>query len=404
MPDESTSKTPYTEDADPSLSPINSTATKNERGLAHFWEILVRLGLGEIALRVGTGLASIALVLLVVWVMANFYLKGDVKNQQEAQAAALPTATAQVELPVLELPDPAEQQGITRQALLHTSLPTRPRFDLTTYTVQQGDTVEGIAQKFGLRPQSIFWGNYDVLFDDPHRLFPGDELKILPADGLLYEWHAGDGLNGVAEFFKVDPEAIVEWPGNNLNKETVGDYVAPNIAAGTVLFIPGGEREWQGWSNSFIPRANPGVAKLAGPGYCGEVYTGNVGIGTFIWPSTAKFISGYDYSPGSNHRGIDIGGAMGNALYAADSGVVVYSGWNNFGYGNVVVLDHGNGWQTLYAHIMDGGLLVGCGQSVSQGEVIAYMGSTGNSSGPHLHFEMMHESYGKVNPHDFVSP
>src|SRR5690606_11926742 len=110
----------------------------------------------------------------------------------------------------------------------------------------------------------------------------------------------------------------------------------------------------------------------------------------------------YHYSPATNHRAVDIGGAMGNALYAADSGVVVYSGWNNYGYGNVVVIDHGNGWQTLYAHIMDGGLLVGCGQSVSQGETIAYMGSTGNSSGPHLHFEMMHGSYGKVNPLDFV--
>ncbi|HZW03892.1 MAG TPA: M23 family metallopeptidase [Anaerolineaceae bacterium] len=369
------------------------------------WENLVRMGLGEAALRVGSGLASIALILLVVWVMGNFYLKGEVNSPQTSAIAAAPTSTPQVALPAISTElQKGEMFGITRLAQLRTLLPSRPRFEIGKYTVQQGDTVIGIAEKYGLQPQSILWGNYDVLFDDPHRLFPGDELRILPVDGLVYEWNAGDGLNGVAEFFGVTPEAIVDWPSNKLNKEALGDYAAPNIAAGTLLFIPGGEREWRGWSNTFIPRSNPGVAKLAGPGFCGEIYTGNVGIGAFVWPTTARFISGYNYSPGTNHRAIDIGGAMGNALYAADSGVVVYSGWNNFGYGNVVVIDHGNGWQTLYAHIMDGGLLVGCGQSVSQGEMIANMGSTGNSSGPHLHFEMIHESYGKVNPLDYVTP
>ena len=132
-----------------------------------------------------------------------------------------------------------------------------------------------------------------------------------------------------------------------------------------MLLIPGGVREWQGWSNPMIPRSNPASAKLMGPGYCGVVTTGYTGSGTFIWPTTATYISGYNYSPATNHRAVDIGGAMGNALYAADSGVVVYAGWNNYGYGNTVVIDHGNGWRTLYAHIMDGGILVSCGQSVS---------------------------------------
>jgi hypothetical protein len=380
-----------------------SAEPKRERGLVAVWENIVRLGLGEIALRIGTGLASIALILLVIWVMGNFYLKGEVSGQpQQSAFAAAPTATPKVDLPAFA--PVITRNGITRIAQLRTMLPSRPRFEVTQYEVQQGDTVIGIGEKFGISPRTVLWGNYNVLFDDPHRLFPGDELNILPVDGLLYEWHAGDGLNGVAEFFKVSPDAIIDWPGNNLSREALGDLAAPNIAAGTVLLIPGGVREWQGWQNSFIPRSDPAVAKLAGPGFCGTITTGNIGIGSFVWPTTATFISGYHYSPETNHRAIDIGGSIGNALYASDSGVIVYAGWNNFGYGNVVVVDHGNGWQTLYAHIMDGGVLVGCGQSVSQGEVIAYMGSTGNSSGPHLHFEMINQSYGKVNPMDYVSP
>jgi murein DD-endopeptidase MepM/ murein hydrolase activator NlpD len=90
---------------------------------------------------------------------------------------------------------------------------------------------------------------------------------------------------------------------------------------------------------------------------------------------------------------------MGNAVYAADSGVVVYAGWSNYGYGNLVVIDHGNGWQTAYAHLS--AFSVGCGQSVSRGIMIGALGSTGNSTGPHLHFEMSING-AKVNPLDYV--
>ena len=112
------------------------------------------------------------------------------------------------------------------------------------------------------------------------------------------------------------------------------------------------------------------------------------------------FLSGYDYSPGTNHRGIDIAGELGDPVYAADNGVVVYSGWNNHGYGNVIVIDHGNGWQTLYAHLSD--VRRGLRAERVPGRGDRSNGSTGNSSGPHLHFEMMHDQYGKVNPWNFL--
>jgi murein DD-endopeptidase MepM/ murein hydrolase activator NlpD len=102
-----------------------------------------------------------------------------------------------------------------------------------------------------------------------------------------------------------------------------------------------------------------------------------------------------------NHPAIDIAGRLGNAIYTTDAGVIVYAGWRD-DYGNLIMVDHGNGWQSLYAHLSQTN--VACGQSVGQGELIGLMGSTGNSSGPHLHFELMNTQYGKVNPHDFLPP
>lgn len=282
--------------------------------------------------------------------------------------------------------------GVSRTAMLHTVFPERPRLDVITYLVEVGDSLFGIADKFNLKPETILWGNFDVLQDDPHRLAPEQELNIPPVDGTLYEWHEGDGLNGVAKFFGVGAEDILQWPGNQLDPSM--DPQNPDIEPGTLLIVPGGRRELISWSAPRITRANPAVAKILGPGACGSIVDGAVGTGAFIYPTTTTHLSGFDYS--SVHPGIDLAGREGNAIFASDSGVVVYSGWNEWGYGYVVVVDHGTGWQTLYAHLST--INVGCGQSVIQGDVIAGMGSTGNSSGPHLHFEMMHDDYGKVNP------
>ncbi|HEY9089302.1 MAG TPA: M23 family metallopeptidase [Anaerolineaceae bacterium] len=394
-----TSQVPPGLDADP--VEVEKTAP---RGWSQLWERLVRLGLGEIALRVGTGLVSIVLIFIVLWVMGSFYLKGKVDDQRSsgaALAAALPTATPTVAPPAFAAPpmEAAFTQGITRLAQLHTTLPSRPRFEISTYTVEKGDTIMGIAEKFGLRPQTILWGNYYTLADDPHKLREGQELNILPVDGVYYQWSEGDGLNGVARFFGVSPEEIINFQGNHLDANALGDWSKPNIAKGTWLIIPGGEREFVSWSAPRISRTDPAVAKIMGPGYCGQVVDGLVGSGTYVWPTVEHYLSGFDYSPETNHYGLDIAGNLGNAIYAADSGVVVYAGWNDWGYGNVVVIDHGNGWQTLYAHLSS--YTVACGTSVTQGQLIAGMGSTGNSSGPHLHFEMRNDAY-KANPWDFL--
>ena len=367
------------------------------------WEGLSQAGLAETALRLGTHAVWLVLILLVAWGMRQFYRLGQVEpvSPGSVLAAEAPAPTPTEIPPYLPLYNarPASPIGITRQVMMHTTLPSLPRSDVAKYVVKQGDTIFGIAEQFGLKPETILWGNQMALADNPHNLRPGQELNILPVDGTYYQWQAGDGLNGVSKFFGVTPEDIISYPGNHLNPDEIGDIAHPNIEPGTWLIVPGGEREFVTWSAPVIPRDNPSVASVLGPGACGSTVEGAVGAGAFIWPANAHFLSGYDYSPATNHSGIDIDGNTGDAVYAADSGVVVYAGLNNWGYGNVVVINHGNDWQTLYAHLS--AYNVACGQSVSQGDVVGAIGETGNASGSHLHYEMMYSGT-KVNPWDYL--
>jgi murein DD-endopeptidase MepM/ murein hydrolase activator NlpD len=371
-------------------------------------EQLAALGVLEFVARLGSHLAVFLVVAAAVWVLQRSRLPRLLAASTGASEA---TQAAEHTLPHVMLPTPGaamppyqavslKVMAVRRAVVLHTDVPSRPREKVIKYKVQRGDTIFGIAEKFGLKPETILWGNYDTLADDPHRLRPGQELNILPTDGTYYQWHAGDNLRVVAKFFGVKPEDIIDYPGNHLPADTDPEH--PNIEPGTWLIVPGGRRQFVSWSAPQIPRSNPAVAKILGPGFCGEVYTGPVGSGTFIWPTTLHYLSGYDYSPAINHYGIDIAGKLGYPVYAVDNGVVVYAGWNNWGYGNVVVIDHGNGWQSLYAHLSR--ILVQCGQGVTQGEVIGAIGSTGNSTGPHLHFELRNDKYGKVNPWNFLPP
>jgi len=382
---------------------LSAQTPRPGRKWADVWHSLLRLGLGETALRIGTGLVSIVLILVAAWVMSSFYLKGrgEAPREQAALAAALPTVTPTVAQPVYSPQDMTLfNAGIPRLAQIRTNRPSRSRLEITQYEIQKGDSVFGIAEKFGLTPSSILYGNFDILADDPHRIYPGQKINILPIDGVLYRWHTGDGLNGVAKFFGVTPEDILNWPGNLLNPATIGDLSNPNIAADTQLFIPGGKRAFISWSAPLISRKDPAKAKIFGPGFCGEQIEGAIGRGAFVYPTPLHWLSGFDYTPDTNHWGIDLAGQMGSPIYASDSGVIVYAGWNDWGYGNVLVIDHGNGWQTLYAHLS--ALNVGCGASVAQAQTIGAMGSTGRSTGPHLHFEIMNAGGVRVDPHSFL--
>ena len=365
--------------------------------LARLLETLVGLGLGESMLRAGTTILSVILLGVVIWLVRLFYAQAPTEvNALEA----VPTVNvAGIENAAVSVDTFA---GIPRLAQAHTIIPSRPRLEIVKYTVLEGDTVFGIAEKFGLAPETVLWGNYYILLDDPHGLKPGQELNILPVNGTYHEWQQGEGLNGISEYYGVKPEDIINYPSNSLDIATVGDFSNPNIAPGTWLIVPGGRREFVSWSAPLgVTRENPAYARVLGPGACDPISGGAVGFGTFVWPSNDHYLSGFDYTPAANHWGIDLAGNEGEGVYATDAGVVVYAGWNNYGYGNMILVDHGGGFQSLYAHLS--GLNVGCGQSVGQGDVIGAIGNTGNSSGSHLHFEIMTSSF-KLNPFDVLPP
>jgi len=370
---------------------------------------LERMDVAGEFLRVGTHFVSIVMVLAVVWGVSRFYFPmfgmqsgADEAGMAEVQGAALIQAqqAAPPSLPPLEQPVYSVDSAIQRQSVPHTTFPTRPRLEVMQYVVEPGDTLFSIAQKFALRPSTILWGNADVLRDDPHILHAGQQLNILPSDGTYYEWHTGDTLNGVAEFFGVEAQDIVAWRGNHLNAAEVGDFDSPNMEPGTKLFIPGGKREYVTWSMPFISRLEPSAAQVMGAGFCEKIDAGPAGTGSFIFPAANHYLSGYDYVPEANHYGIDIDGKLGEPVFAIDNGVVVYAGWNNWGYGNIIVIEHGNGWQSVYAHLDK--INLGCGQAVYQGDVIGSVGNSGNANFPNLHFELMNNEYGRVNPWNFL--
>lgn len=368
------------------------------------WQNLMQAGLGEPALRAGAILLSTVLVLFVVWAMRN-YLEGlpipkMSRDRTAAQAAEIITPTIQgseLTLPPLPL-ELNQNRSIYRKASLFTSIPTRPRVDVITYTVVAGDSVFRIAEAFSLKPETIMWANTSILRDNPHRLQVGQVINILPTNGTYHKWSAGEDVQKIAEFYGVAAMDILEWPGNPFNTLTT-DIQNPGLPPGTMLIIPGGSREMIDYGPPRIPRDNPAIARTYGPGHCGVLMDGIVGDGVFLWPTANHWLSGYDYSPETNHSGIDIGGQRSDSIWAVDDGVVVYSGWSNMGYGNLVVIDHGNEWQSLYGHLDS--IFVSCGESVYQGATIATMGTTGNSSGPHLHFELLYGTV-KVNPWNFL--
>ncbi|HEY5668357.1 MAG TPA: peptidoglycan DD-metalloendopeptidase family protein [Anaerolineales bacterium] len=269
--------------------------------------------------------------------------------------------------------------ALVRKVVPRTVIPSRPSFEVKSYTVELGDSVFEIASNFKIKPETLLWANYDQLNDNPDMVSIGMSLNIPPVDGVYYQWQDGDTVQSIATRFEAKIDDILNWSGNNL------DLTEPTKSPGEWVMVPGGHREFRQWIIPVIPRGAAGVSKsVYGAGACEGGYEGAFGSGGFIWPAGNHSLSGNDYWSG--HLGIDIAAGEGAPIYAADSGVVVFSGWATGGYGNMVMVDHGNGYQSVYAHLSNAS--ASCGRSVGQGQIIGYSGSTGNSTGAHLHFEV----------------
>lgn len=316
---------------------------------------------------------------------------------------ALPTLTPIAPIPAgsggaPHMPDIVASSlvSVSRKPDLHTEKPDRPLDKVQHYLVEKGDSVFSISRQFDLQPESILWANFDVLQDDPQMLSVGVTLNIPPTDGVYYKVKKFDTLEKIAAKYHVYVDDIVMWPSNKL------DFTNPEIKVGQYLMIPNGRGEVRQWIIPDIAKGKSGTlanSKILGPGACETGEGGAVGTGGFIWPTgNAHKISGNDYWSG--HLGIDIAALTGDYILAADSGVVVYAGPIGGGYGNFVMIDHGNGYRTAYGH--NSAVLVRCGQSVTKGQTIALAGSTGNSTGPHLHFEVRFYG-GFINPWAIVN-
>ena len=266
----------------------------------------------------------------------------------------------------LESPD-----YLTRGAAPITIIPERGRQGIIVYVVQAGDNVWKIAANFGLRPETILWSNPE-LETWPDYIMVGQELFVPPLDGAYHEVKAGETLDSIAKRYSVDPLVIVECEYNDLSEPYV-------LQVGQRLLVPGGTRP-------LVPRY---VQATAPP-----PANAPQGSGNFMWP-TSGYVS-QSYWPG--HQAIDIGGATGRPIYAADAGYVAATGWMG-GYGNYIIVGHGNGFETLYAHLSEIRVIVG--QAVQRGALIGLMGSTGRSTGPHLHFEIRQGGV-KRNPIGFL--
>jgi LysM repeat protein len=266
----------------------------------------------------------------------------------------------------LESPD-----YLTRGVAPITIIPERGRQGIIVYVVQAGDNVSKIAAVYGLRPETIIWCNPE-LETWPDYIVVGQQLFVPPMDGAYHEVKANDTLDSIAKRYSVDPIAIVESEYNDLSEPYV-------LQIGQRLFVPGGTR----------PLVARYVRATAPPPANAPQGTGN-----FMWPTSGYVSQGYYLG----HEAMDIAGATGTPIYAADAGYVAATGWMG-GYGNYIIIGHGNGFETLYAHLSE--IRVIAGQGVQRGALIGLMGSTGRSTGPHLHFEIRQGGV-KRNPIGFL--
>ena len=315
---------------------------------SHAWQGLLasRAGQSEQFVRVGPPLTVLAIVLLAV-------AFGGIRRPA---IAALDLGAF---LPVEDPPLVAADSSVGRLALPEYQVreideDSQPSGEMRFYTVQPGDTISAIATRHYMEMWPLLWTNE---LETDQTIRPGDKIRIPPQSGAGRTVQAGDTLESIAKKFSVDPAVIVEFPENKLQP-------GADLVVGTYLFVPGGKLP--------IPELTPGYV-----------------TGKLRWPARGRITD--RYRPG--HPGLDIAANHGVPIYAADGGVVRSAFWNG-NYGNQVVIDHidhRNRFVTSYSHLSS--FAVGAGQLVAKGSVIGYNGSTGYSTGPHLHFEVIIKGY-----------
>ena len=273
--------------------------------------------------------------------------------------------------PSLTFAQSENESLITTPDVFDTKLSEKPRDTIIIYTVQNGDTLSGVAKRFGIDEDTIKWQNN--LQSDYINV--GDQLEILPVSGVAHKVARGDTVYTIAKRYTANAQAIADFPFNDFaNPQTF------SLVEGQILIVPDG----------VPPKETPRIVRrqffAAGPV--------EVGASGFTWPARGTINQGYSWY----HKGIDIGGDIGSPIVAGQSGRVseVYtSGWNG-GYGIHVIIAGDNGYSTLYSHMS--GVNVSPGDRVEAGRsLIGWIGLTGRTTGPHVHFEIRGPA-GFLNP------
>ena len=388
---------------------------------------------GEVvAVRHGSGLAArilggLALVVAVLLTLGAFILlltppspppvpaqptqPGQVVIPTSTAVAALPTTeggTPQTVPPIASLPtlapdaaaallsEPIADRSANDSAIAFvrdsynpfTIIPDRPRNEVVQYEVQSGDTIFSIAERFGLKPETIAWSNDRSIIGG---LRPGRMINILPVDGAYYTVPTEETITDIAGRFQVDPYTIIDSEFNNL----FGAEPETALAVGDKVVIPGGSAEAITWTARVERSGDASTSGTSGGGGSGQIIFEPGDPGSCGWTDNPGGSGGwtnpmggpYNWSRGftSWHTGVDLAAPPGTPVKAANGGSVIFAGWNSYGYGYAIVLAHGP-YTTLYGHLSE--IYVTCGQYVGPGQVIGGVGSTGDSSGPHLHFEI----------------
>ena len=299
-------------------------------------------------------LGMVGLITMVVTVGPIALDSADADEQKQPSAPVLSTATAYApDFYTLQAEEVRQYRG----------------GEIISHIVTEDETLSSIADKYGLSVESILWENN---LTEKSTIKPGQELSVLPINGIRHKVKRGETIYTVGKKYGLDGsqvQMIVDYPFNEfLNDETF------ELVAGQWLMIPEGVK----------PEA---VAQVAQQRASLALLTPDAGSvvahGTFVWPAAGRITQGYSFY----HKAIDIANRPGGPILAADAGIVTSSGWpDGGGYGNRVVIDHGNGFVTLYAHLSV--VQVQIGQRVNRGDVLGQMGSTGRSTGIHLHFEI----------------
>ncbi len=242
----------------------------------------------------------------------------------------------------------------------------RPRRKIINYTVKSGDSISTIAENFNIKASTILWENnlnsYSIIR-------PGDKLAILPVNGVTHKVRSGESLSKIAKKYNIEEKEIIEQ--NRLTDSS-------KLTVGQKLIIPNGKNTRYARSK---PKRYSGITVIKD--LVRSANASPIAGNKMNWPTVRHRITQY-YS--WRHRAIDIADKIGTPIYAADAGIVERAGWGT-GYGLHIVINHGGGRKTRYGHASK--LYVKKGDKVSKGEIIAAMGSTGWSTGPHVHFEVI---------------